>query len=172
MKRVKLALLLSTIFLVITIFLKTKFNLDIGSKESEMILDNINYNIAIVVFLLTNLFIVFISAFGTSLFLFIFANIDKKNINDPQLKSRIYLYYIIGHSILNICVFIDSIIINDIASNLFVNALNLLFFVILTCLLYIEAKNILSTKLLVTYLVLIFILNSISAIWFFITTYT
>jgi len=171
MKRIKLTLLLSTLFLIIIIFFKTKFNLDIDSKESEIILENINYNTAIVLFLLTNLFIVFISAFGTSLFLFIFANVDKKNIRDPQIKSHIYLYYIVGHSILNICVLIYSLTINDIANNLFVNVLNLLFFIILTYLLYIETKKILSAKLLFTYLSLIFILNSISAIWFFITTY-
>lgn len=169
MKKVKFTLLISIILLVVTSYLKTKFNLNINTQESKIILQNMNYKMAMGIFIVSNLFIVFISAFGTNLFLNIFVSLDLKTIKDPLMKTRIYIYYFLGHSILNFIIYIYSILNNDIASNYFVNMSNLIFYVILSYIFYVETKKILSSKKLIIFLLIIFILNSISAIWFFIT---
>ncbi|WP_077595984.1 hypothetical protein [Oceanobacillus kimchii] len=157
----------STITLVVSTMLKVKLNLDFDPVNREVILKIISLPFAIIALSLVNVFVVFISAFGTNLFLNIVSNVrGSGNIQNSDFKTNIYLIYIIGHSLLNLTLVLYIVMSENPVQQMHLNLTSLLFYFILSIFIYFVADKLFKQKELLISIVTVFFLNGIMPIIF------
>lgn len=157
----------SSIILVISTVLKVKLNLHFDPVNREIILDVLSMPLALTILSLVNIFVVFISAFGTNLFLNIISNVrGSSNIQNSNLKTNIYLIYIIGHSLLNLTFVLYTVMSENSVQQMYLNLTSLFFYFILSIFIYFVAKKLFKQRELIISVVAVFFLNGFMSIIF------
>lgn len=163
----KTLILISFFILILSILIKTYLNLYYDSINTALILDyfDISVLILLITLIIVNIFIIFISAFGTNVFLNVSDYINKQGVlKNTNRKTKIYLLYFIIYSMYNFLVALYSIITQRAMGVFYVNIISLIFFGLLSCLIYyIEDEYTVKKQNLIN-AILIFILNGIISI--------
>lgn len=166
LKNPYLAFLVFTSFtLIMSIILKIKLNFNYNPSDSKEILEIINMSVALVLFVIVNLFIVFISAFGTYFLLNLISTTRKhKSLKNSNIKTNIYLSYLIIHTAINLLLSVYIVIFEKAVDQTLLAIISLVFYSILSILLYYITKHMLAKKELLVSIILIFFLNGIMPI--------
>lgn len=134
----------SFLILEIIIFFKVLLNMiyDLSSWEILSPIFNSNMKMAVMVFLIINTFLIFISALGTNIILNLVYYKIYGELKPSSRKFKIYLIYFIGYTLINLISVAYTVINKTPLDLLYINILSLTFFVILSILIYyIELNN-------------------------------
>lgn len=157
----KYRLLVSTslLFLTITTFSKIYLNLIFDPVNGKVILKILNLPTALIVLTLVNLFVIFITACGSNIFLNLLNN--KVKLKNNKTKTHIYLVYFVGYTSVN-CISLTYTLISRRVINLFqLNIISLVFFIVLSIFIFQIENNIRGKKTALMATSIIFILNAI-----------
>lgn len=139
-KRESILIVISLFVLLISIVAKIHFNLKYNPIEGEILTDILDMPNSTIIIILTiiNLFVVFISSFGTNILLNVVNSWGHTNHiqKGENLKFKIYLLYFTGYTILNGILIIYSISYKHVMNTLQLNILSILLFFIFSITIY------------------------------------
>lgn len=164
--KVKNILFFSFIFInfIMSVLIKTKLNFNYQPGEKTALLEIAPLTVWLVILCLFSLFVVFVSALCTGIFIKFFGKLESTTLE--TLKLYIYIIYFGIFTMINLTSILISSFIDQGLSIFTVHMINLVFYFILTCLLFLLVFKIVTVKRALVISFSIFIINSVIPLFY------
>lgn len=156
----------SFITLLISVIIKIKLNFHYEDEIIMELTEFLSANSWLMIFVIVNIIIVFVSALGTGIFINIIGNINSGTYKD--MKKDIYTLHFCVYTLINLLLTLGSVFTQRALNLIEVNALNIMFFGFLSFVLFLLVRNWLNRNKSLRIVLYIFILNSAFPIWYII----
>lgn len=160
--KISIPVTISLITLIFSIVIKLYSNLYFEPDSTSLVINSFGISrIQLLIFLtLINILMIFISAFGTNIFLNLSDYINKKSsLHNINRKVKIYLLYFIGYAIFNFLITLYVAINHIVIPTFYINTISIIFFGILSFIIYLMERAFTSKRRNLINVSLIFLLN-------------